>query len=93
MIQSFKCKETEKIWQGLFSKKFPNEIQGRALRKLRLIDAAGNLEDLKIPPSNRFKPMTKDRKGQYAVRINKQWRICFVWKDGHAEDVEIIDYH
>ncbi len=93
MIQSFKCKETKKIWEGIFSKKFPNEIQNRALRKLRLLDAAGSLEDLRIHPSNRLELLTKERQGQHAIRINKQWRICFVWKSGNAKDVEIADYH
>ena len=72
---------------------FPGEIQNRALVKLRQLDAAGTLNDLMIPPSNRLKALKGDRKGQMSVRINDQWRICFVWKDGNALDVEIADYH
>ncbi len=93
MIQSFKCKETEKTWQGKFSRRFPNEIQKRALRKLRLLFAAEKLEDLRILPSNRLELLRGNRQGQHSIRINIQWRICFVWKDGNAMDIEIEDYH
>ncbi len=93
MIQSFKCKETEKIWQVKFSRRFPNEIQKRALRKPRLLFAADKLEDLRILPSNRLELLRGNRQGQHSIRINRQWIICFVWKDGNALDIEIEDYH
>ena len=93
MIKSFKGKETEKIWQGQFSKKLPPFIQKRALRKLNFLDSAKKLEDLMIPPSNQLEALSRDRKGQQSIRINDQWRICFVWDDGNAKEVEIVDYH
>ncbi len=93
MIQSFKCKETEKIWKGRFSKRFHRNIQQRAFRKLRMLNVSGKLKDLRIPPSNRLESLEDDREGQYSIRINKQWRICFKWNDGNAYEVEIADYH
>ncbi len=93
MIHSFADKETEKIWNGERSRKIPDDIQVRALNKLRFINRAQNVEDLRNPPSNRLHTLTDDRAGQYSVSINMQWRICFVWKDGNAENVEIVDYH
>ena len=93
MIKSFKCKETEKIWNGLKSRSFPGDIQDRALRKLRQLDASQTLDDLKNPPGNRLEPLQGDRIGQMSIRINNQWRICFVWEDVEAYDVEIVDYH
>jgi len=93
MIQSFKCKETEKIWNGQYSRKLPGNIQNRALRKLRLLDASQSLEDLKNPPGNRLESLSGDRSGQMSIRINNQWRICFVWLDEGAHEVEIVDYH
>ncbi len=93
MIKSFVCKETEKIWGGNASRKLPREIQDKALVKLRQLDAASTLNDLKLPPSNHLEELKKDRKGQMSIRINKQWRICFVWKDNEARNVEIADYH
>ncbi len=93
MIQSFACKDTEKIWNGLKVRAFPGDMQDRALIKLRLIDTAKTVEDLKIPPGNRLEDLKGDRKGQKSIRINDQWRICFVWKDNEAFDVEIVDYH
>lgn len=93
MIKSFRCKETEKIWAGQVSRKLPRDIQDRALRKLRQLDAALGLEDLKIPPSNHLEMLKGDRRGQISIRINNQWRICFKWNDGEANEVEIIDYH
>ncbi|MBD3267633.1 type II toxin-antitoxin system RelE/ParE family toxin [bacterium] len=91
MIQTFRDKETEKVWNGQRSTKFPREIQDRALRKLRLIHAAQNLNDLRSPPGNRLESL----KGVDAmsIRINDQWRICFVWEGTDAYDVEIVDYH
>jgi len=93
MIRSFKCKDTEQIWNGLASRKFHRDIQNRALRKLRQIDASITLDDLRNPPGNRLETLKGDRAGQMSVRINAQWRICFVWRDGDADDVEILDYH
>jgi proteic killer suppression protein len=93
MIRVFRCKETEKIFNRQFSRKFPADIQRTALRKLALLDAAESLDDLKIPPSNRLEKLTGNRKGQYSIRINDQWRICFVWYRGDAQEVEITDYH
>ena len=93
MILSFRCKETARIWGGRSSRAFPGDIQDRALRKLRQLDAAGTMEDLKNPPGNRLEALKGNRTGQLSVRINDQWRICFRW-DGHdAHDVEIVDYH
>ena len=93
MIQSFKCKETEKIFNGLISRKFPVDIQTRSFKKLAAIHASLVLEDLRIPPSNHLEPLKGDRAGQYSIRINKKYRICFTWNEGFADDVEIIDYH
>jgi len=93
MIQSFKCKDTEKIFGRIFSKKFPNDIQRVALRKLRMLTRATTINDLRVPPSNHLELLKGDRKGEYSIRINEQWRICFKWKNGDAFDVEIVDYH
>ncbi len=93
MIKSFKCKETKKIFERTFSKKLPHDIQPIVYRKLLMIDSAMDVEDLKIPPANRLEKLSGDRKGQYSIRVNKQFRICFVWRDGYAEDVELTDYH
>lgn len=93
MIRSFACKDTEKVWNGLKVRAFSGDMQDRALRKLRLIDAALTVEDLKVPPGNRLEDLKGDRRGQKSIRINDQWRICFVWKDNEAFDVEIVDYH
>ena len=93
MIRSFKGKETERIWQGQSSRRFPSGIQNRALRKLRQLDAAVTLEDLRNPPGNRLEALKGDRAGQMSIRINDQWRICFRWSKGDADDVEIADYH
>lgn len=93
MIVSFANKETEAVWLGQRSRKLPAEIQQRALTKLAMLDAAAELDDLKNPPSNRLHDLKKDRAGQHSISINRQWRICFVWKDGNAHDVEITDYH
>ncbi len=93
MIANFANKETERIWNGQRSRKLPPDIQLRARSKLAMLDAAASLDDLKNPPSNGLHDLKRDRLGQHAISINKQWRICFVWKDGHAHDVEITDYH
>jgi len=93
VIRSFRCRETERIFYRHFTRKFPRDIQKRAFMKLNAIDAATRLQDLRLPPSNRLEALKGDRKGQYGIRINDQWRICFVWEGGHAEQVEIVDYH
>ena len=93
MIKSFRCRETERIFRREFSRKFPRDIQERAFMKLNVIDAAVELEDLYLPPSNRLEALRGERKGQYSIRINNRWRICFVWKNENAERVEIVDYH
>ena len=93
MIISFACKETEKIWEGRQSRKFPADIQDRALVKLGWIEVTNVLNDLRVPPSNHLEALKGNRKGQYSIRINNQWRICFVFEDGNAYDVEIVDYH
>ena len=93
MIRSFKDKMTEAVFNGQQPKGFPSQIFKVAQRKLAMVNAATSLEDLKVPPSNKLHPLTDDRKGQHAIRINTQFRVCFVWKDGGAEQVEITDYH
>ena len=93
MIKSFKCKETQQIYEGGFSRRFPRDIQRIAARKLEMIAAAGELRSLRIPPANRLEKLKGDRAGQYSIRINDQWRICFGWRGGNAYDVEIVDYH
>ncbi|TGN04016.1 type II toxin-antitoxin system RelE/ParE family toxin [Leptospira dzoumogneensis] len=93
MINSFKSKETEKVWNQEFSKKLPNQIQSIAYRKLVMIARSKQIEDLKIPPANCLERLSGNRVGQYSIRVNDQWRICFKWKDGNAFDVEIVDYH
>jgi len=93
VIKSFKDKETEKIYSREGSRKLPVDIQQVALRKLRMINNAKNLNDLKIPPANNLEKLKGDREGQHSIRINDQWRICFKWKDGDAHEVEITDYH
>ena len=93
MIRSFACKETEKIWHGVRSRIFPVDMQDRALRKLRMLDAAQNVNDLRVPPSNHLESLKGNRKGQMSIRVNDQWRICFILRDNEADDVEIVDYH
>lgn len=93
MIKTFKCKEIEKIWKRKFSNKFSKDIQSKARRKLIFLDSASTLNDLRVPPSNRLEKLKGDRKDQYSIRINKQWRVCFYFIDGDATEVEIVDYH
>lgn len=93
MIKSFKCNETEKLFNGKFSSKLPQSIQRIALRKLLLIHAATTLNFLRVPPANRLELLTGDRKEHYSIRINDQFRICFKFENGDAFNVEIIDYH
>lgn len=93
MIRSFKDKETEKVFRRRFSSRLPNDIQKIAFRKLRYLDAAEDLNDLRVPPANRLEKLSGDCQGQWSIRINDQWRICFEWQDGQASGVEITDYH
>jgi len=96
MITGFKDRETEKIWEGSFSRRLPRDIQVVARRKLRMLNNAHSLDDLRIPPANRLEALRGRRKSQHSIRINDQWRICFVWADANAhnvEIVEIVDYH
>ncbi len=93
MIKSFKDLQTEMIWKGIRSKKLPSDIQETARRKLRMINNAHILPDLRVPPANRLESLKGDREEQYSIRINDQWRICFRWSDGDATGVEITDYH
>lgn len=93
MILSFGSKETEQIWQGTRVKKMPFEIQNTGRRKLRMLNNSQDLADLRIPPSNRLEKLSGDLKRFHSIRINKQWRIIFVWQTGNATEVEIIDYH
>ena len=93
MIRSFRSAEAERIFRRERSRRLPPEIQRTVLRKLVQLHAAVVLDDLRVPPSNHLEALRGDREGQYSIRINRQWRICFVWKDGVAEEVEIVDYH
>jgi proteic killer suppression protein len=93
MIRSFKSKEAEKIFNRERSQKLPSDIQQVALRKLRMLNRAATLQDLRVPPANRLEKLSGDRAGQYSIRINDQWRICFDWNAGDAHNVEIVDYH
>lgn len=93
MIRTFKNRETEKIFNREYSKKYPSDIQHIALRKLRMLNRSVNLNDLKVPPANRLEKLKGNRTGQYSVRINDQWRICFEWHQNAAFKVEIVDYH
>ena len=93
MIKSFADKETENIFIRKFSKKFPQTIQRNARMKLEILDAANVLQDLSVPPGNRFEKLTGNREGQHSIRINDQWRICFIWRSSDAYEVEIVDYH
>ncbi len=93
MIKSFRDSETEKIYHREGSRKLPSDIQQIALRKLRMINNAQSINDLRIPPANRLEKLAGNRAGQYSIRINDQWRICFIWKGSDAYYVEITDYH
>jgi proteic killer suppression protein len=93
MIKGFKDKEAEKLFHREPSRKLPHDIQRIALRKLRMLHRAKTLDDLRIPPGNRLEALKGDRQGQHSIRINEQWRICFIWQDGEVLAVEIVDYH
>jgi len=93
MIKTFRDAETEKVFRRQFSRRLPPAIQQTALRKLRMLNNAVTLEDLRVPPANHLEKLFDDRAGQYSIRINNQWRLCFDWHDNNAYDVEITDYH
>lgn len=93
MIRSFRDKDTERVFRRERRTKFARSVQRAALRKLLILDAAESLDDLRVPPGNRLEKLAGDRQGQYSIRINDQWRVCFRWSDGDAHQVEIVDYH
>jgi proteic killer suppression protein len=93
MIRSFRDRDTDRLFHREPVRRFPPDVHRAALRKLLLLDAAESLEDLRIPPGNRLEKLSGDRAGRHSIRVNDQWRVCFRWKDGDAEDVEIVDYH
>ncbi|MCB1237990.1 MAG: type II toxin-antitoxin system RelE/ParE family toxin [Verrucomicrobiae bacterium] len=93
MIETFADSETEKIYSGRRSRKLPEDIQIRVRRKLRMINQARSLQDLRIPPANRLEPLKGDWKGFWSIRVNQQWRVVFKWNDGHAREVSVVDYH
>jgi proteic killer suppression protein len=93
VIRTFRDRDTQAVFQGEFVKRLDRRVQQRAREKLKYLDSAGDLRDLMIPPSNQLESLRGDRQGQYSIRINKQWRVCFKWKEGDAFDVEIVDYH
>jgi proteic killer suppression protein len=93
MIRSFHDRETERIFRRHGSRRLPKDLQRAALRKLLVLDAAGALRDLSVPPGNRLEKLSGDREGQHSIRINDRWRICFRWSEGDAHEVEIVDYH
>jgi toxin HigB-1 len=93
MIKSFKDREAEKVFHRTPSRRLPHDLQRVALRKLRMLHRARSLEDLRIPPANRLEALGGDRKGLHSIRINDQWRVCFLWREGDAYEVEIVDYH
>jgi proteic killer suppression protein len=93
MIRSFRDKETEQVFLRRFSRRFPPGLHRTAWRKLAMLDAAERLDDLHVPPGNRLEKLSGDREGQYSIRINDQWRMCFRWSEGDAYEVEIVDYH
>ena len=93
MIKSFKDRDTERLFQRQSVKRLGPDVRRVALRKLRMLDAATTLDDLRIPPANRLEKLKGDRVGQHSIRVNRQWRVCFRWRSGDARDVEIVDYH
>ena len=93
MIRSFGSRDTERIWHQQYVKRVDRTVQRATLRKLELIHAAKDVEDLRIPPGNRSERLVGDRCGQHSIRVNAQWRLCFVWREGGAEDVELVAYH
>lgn len=93
MIASFRSKETEELWQSGETRRLPPDLRRRAFKKLAILNAAVTLDNLRVPPGNQLEPLHGDRAGQHSIRVNHQYRVCFVWRDGNAFDVEITDYH
>ena len=93
MIASFRDKETARLWQSGKNRRIPVDQQGGAFKKLAILNAAVTLDNLKVPPGNQLEPLRGNRAGQHSIRVNHQYRVCFVWRDGNAFDVEIVDYH
>ena len=93
MIRSFGSKDTERIWHEEYVKRVDRTVQRATLRKLELIHAAKDVEDLRVPPGNGLERLVGDRRGQHSIRVNAQWRLCFVWREGDADNVELVDYH
>lgn len=93
MIRSFGSKDTERTWHQQYVKRFDRTVQRATLRKFELIHAAKDVEDLRVPPGNRLERLVGDRRGQHSIRVNAQWRLCLVWRDGGADNVELVDYH
>jgi len=93
MIRSFRDRETQRVFQRIGSRRFSSSVVGAALRKLLILDGAESLQDLNVPPGNRLEKLRADREGQFSIRVNDQWRICFRWSEDDAYDVEITDYH
>ena len=93
MILSFRNRDTQAVAERRRVRKLPEDIQRRAQRKLMILNNATSINDLRVPPGNRLESLAGDREGQYSIRINNQWRVCFVWSEGNAHDVEIVDYH
>lgn len=93
MIRSFGSKDTERIWHEQYVRRVDRTVQRATLRKLELIHAAMDVEDLRVPPGNRLERLVGDRRGQHSIRVNAQWRLCFVWREGGADNVELVDYH
>ena len=93
MIKGFRDRDSEDVFRRRAAKRFGADLQRAALRKLLQIDAATRLETLAVPPGNRLEPLKDDRHGQHSIRVNDQWRVCFVWRDGDAYEVELVDYH
>ena len=93
MIQSFRCKETARVFEDGFSRKFPASILKSAIVRLVMLNRSGKLDDLRVPPSNHLEKLSGDREGQYSIRINNKYRVCFRWQENNAHEVEIVDYH
>lgn len=93
MIASFRDREAERLWRSGNSRRLPADLQRRAFHKLAILNAAITLDNLQVPPGNQLEALRGDRAGQHSIRINNQYRVCFVWRDGNAFDVEIVDYH
>ena len=93
MIRSFRDKRAAAVFVGFLPKGFPPDVAAAARRKLRMLDAAQSLDDLRVPPANRLEALHGDRRGQHSIRVNAQWRLCFIWRNGDVEEVEFVDYH